>query len=271
MISNKFALSNETANVGNEILTAILQSALDIALKELQAIAITPNFSAKMQLAFDQNLLPNWQTAWAKGEFHLPNVEIRAASEINGANGAFAGATNTIYLAQEFLYSNRNNLDAVVAVLLEEYGHFVDYSLNSSDAPGDEGAIFSALVLGKTLSESELQQLKVEDDTASVVLDSEMLKIEQNTTGTITLVSVASDGTQGNNSSVFLNANSPKISADGRYIVFFSAANNLVAEDQSAYQGFIHDRVTKQTKLISVDSDGNPIGDAIVVNPTISG
>jgi Tol biopolymer transport system component len=68
----------------------------------------------------------------------------------------------------------------------------------------------------------------------------------------VQLVSVASDGTQGNSHSV-----SPSISADGRYVAFSSLASNLVPGDTNGKQDiFVHDRLTGQTTRVSVASDG---------------
>ena len=56
----------------------------------------------------------------------------------------------------------------------EEYGHFIDAQLNAVnavDAPGDEGAIFSALVQGKNLSIGQFSVLKAEDDSATFFRD----------------------------------------------------------------------------------------------------
>jgi Tol biopolymer transport system component len=65
-------------------------------------------------------------------------------------------------------------------------------------------------------------------------------------------ISVDSTGVQGNNASA---ANS--ISTDGRYVVFFSVANNLVPGDTNgAYDTFVHDRATGVTERVSVDSAG---------------
>ncbi|MDB9329762.1 beta/gamma crystallin-related protein, partial [Nodularia spumigena CS-591/04] len=111
----------------------------------------------------------------------LPPIEIRSAAEINGANGAFSQDTGKIYLAAEFISQNANNLKAITNVLLEEYGHYVDSQINTADAPGDEGAIFSRLVQGEILSEQELAVLRAEDDTATVTLDGQVVEIEQNT------------------------------------------------------------------------------------------
>jgi tricorn protease-like protein len=65
-------------------------------------------------------------------------------------------------------------------------------------------------------------------------------------------VSVASDGTQGNDHSL-----SYRISADGRYVVFGSAATNLVPDDTNGQADiFIHDQQTGQTSRVSIASDG---------------
>jgi hypothetical protein len=66
------------------------------------------------------------------------------------------------------------------------------------------------------------------------------------------LVSVASDGTQGNADSY-----NPSISADGRYVTFSSDASNLVEGDTNEGTDiFVHDRVTGETQRVSVASDG---------------
>ena len=58
------------------------------------------------------------------------------------------------------------------------------------------------------------------------------------TLGTTTRVSVASDGSQGNHISGYSS-----ISADGRYVAFYSDASNLVSGDTNGYSDvFVHDR-----------------------------
>jgi subtilisin-like proprotein convertase family protein len=71
-------------------------------------------------------------------------------------------------------------------------------------------------------------------------------------TGQTTRVSIASDGTGGNDYSSF-----PSISADGRYIAFRSNATNLVAGDTNEVVDiFVHDRLTGETRRVSVASNG---------------
>jgi Tol biopolymer transport system component len=65
-------------------------------------------------------------------------------------------------------------------------------------------------------------------------------------------VSVASDGTQGNE-----NSSDPCISADGRYVVFYGNATNLVPGDTNGVVDvFVRDRQAGTTERASVDSTG---------------
>ena len=165
----------------------LLEETTAIAKDLLQDLANNADFNTIFQTAFGNDINTEFlKESWTAGEFIFPEIEIVNRSQINNANGAFARDTNKIYLAQEFLLANINNLNAVKDVVLEEYGHFVDSQLNVADAPGDEGAIFAALVQGEDLSESELQQLRSEDDSAVVVLDGEKVEIEQDSNGTTT-------------------------------------------------------------------------------------
>ncbi|WP_052700178.1 hypothetical protein [Methylocucumis oryzae] len=80
-----------------------------------------------------------------------------------------------------------------------------------------------------------------------------------------TRVSVASDGTQGNN-----GAWQPDISADGRYVTFWSSASNLVSDDNNIVDDvFVHDRETHETTRVSVASDGTQ-ANGYSSRPTIS-
>ncbi|BAY87867.1 hypothetical protein NIES267_73910 (plasmid) [Calothrix parasitica NIES-267] len=155
-----------------------LQPYLQLTLDKIKQFAKSSEFSTKMNKAFgktDNNL----QKSWLEGRFDLPEIVIISQQEINGADGAFAGATNTIYLAKEFLETNTLNTNTIVKLLLQEYGHFIDHSINSLDSPGDEGEIFAALVLKESLDESQLLQLQTKNDTAIIFLNNQILEIEQ--------------------------------------------------------------------------------------------
>jgi hypothetical protein len=76
--------------------------------------------------------------------------------------------------------------------------------------------------------------------------------VHDRATGVTTHVSVATDGTQGDNQSYH-----PEISADGRYVTFRSLAMNLVPGDtNNTSDAFVHDRLTGETTRVSVSSTG---------------
>lgn len=78
-------------------------------------------------------------------------------------------------------------------------------------------------------------------------------------------VSVSGTGAGANGS-----ADSPSISADGRYVAFHSYATNLVEDDTNGfYDVFVHDRDTRETSLVSVSSSG-ALGNDSSWEPSIS-
>jgi Tol biopolymer transport system component len=90
--------------------------------------------------------------------------------------------------------------------------------------------------------------------------------VQDRQTGQTTRVSVASDGAQGNGDS-----GQPVISADGRFVAFYSSASNLVPGDTNGVEDvFVHDRLTGQTTRVSVASDGAQ-GNGPSWGPSISG
>ena len=85
-------------------------------------------------------------------------------------------------------------------------------------------------------------------------------------TGETRRVSVDSNGVAGND-----RAYEPSISFAGRYVAFYSAADNLVANDTNGTNDvFVHDMDTGETTRVSVDSSGVE-GNGYSVNPAISG
>lgn len=128
---------------------------------------------------FDVEAAQDLADSLTDGTFQTSPIKVVSAADINGANGAFAAETNNIYLSSEFVADNADNPLPIVSVLLEEIGHYIDSQINISDAAGDEGAIFAGVVQGKVFDAAELQGLKAEDDTATVMLDGKATVIEQ--------------------------------------------------------------------------------------------
>jgi Tol biopolymer transport system component len=83
--------------------------------------------------------------------------------------------------------------------------------------------------------------------------------------GKTTRVSVSSGGQQGNDQS-----GTPSISADGRYVAFYSYASNLVAGDTNGKADvFVRDTVTGRTTRVSVSSRERQ-GNGYSYEPSIS-
>lgn len=88
-------------------------------------------------------------------------------------------------------------------------------------------------------------------------------------TGQTVLVSIVSDGTQGNQGAEF---GLPAINADGRYIAFISRSTNLVANDTNGVADvFVHDLQTGTTIRASIATDGSQANlESGTYNPSLS-
>ncbi len=83
--------------------------------------------------------------------------------------------------------------------------------------------------------------------------------------GTMQRCSVASDGTQAN-----ADSRSPRLNANGRFVVFISTASNLGPDLSNGFsQVFLFDRDLAQLEVISRNADGTP-ADADCFEPEIS-
>lgn len=75
--------------------------------------------------------------------------------------------------------------------------------------------------------------------------------IHDRQTGITTCISTSPNGIIGNSDSY-----RPSISADGRYIAYYSGASNLVSGDDHGYDVFVYDRILKTTTLVSKSTNG---------------
>ena len=196
-------LLNNSFEIRFPNLDSILNQALQNTSEYLRQFRFDAGYTQKLETAFgndfNRSVANQIFDKLAQGDFSgIPTIEIVNRNDINGANGAFAIATGKIYLASEFISQNAQNLDAVVAVLLEETGHYVDAKINTKDAAGDEGDIFARLVQGKSISQQELAVLKAEDDHATVTVDGQVVEIEQNNTNTTHTITYNKDTQQFN-------------------------------------------------------------------------
>ena len=149
---------------------------------ELTSFANLSNFWSLFNTAFgssyDFATAATLRSQWQEGNFsQFPDIEILTNDVLGSANGAYAISTNKIYLSDQFVSTaSQQSLDALI---LEEFGHFVDAQVNGTDTAGDEGELFSAVVRGVSLSAAELSRIKTEDDHAVVMIDDQVVAIEQ--------------------------------------------------------------------------------------------
>ena len=179
-------LEEPSAKQGVRCLHA-LGEALNLVQKMLHEVASSAKFEEIIRTAFGSDADATvFQEEWQNQSFAaLPPIRVLPSRRIGGANAAYVEEWNVILLSTNFLRSAWDSPTTIARVLLEEIGHFLDAQINTTDSPGDEGAIFAALVAGEDLSEQELELLRSEDDRSTVRLAGQLVTIEQdNITGT---------------------------------------------------------------------------------------
>lgn len=135
-------------------------------------------------------------------------------------------------------------------------------SVASDGTQGDYGSSHPAISAdGRYVAFESLADNLVSGDTNfwseseewGPVLHGSDIFVRDRATGTTTRVSVASDGTEGSDCDSF----APSMSADGRYVAFYSSAANLVSGDTNGLEDvFVHDCATGQTSRVSLATDG---------------
>ncbi len=123
----------------------------------------------------------------------------------------------------------------------------VNVASDGSEANGGSGSP-AISVNGRMVAFVSKATNLVSDDTNGVV----DAFVHDTKTGQTTRISVASDGAQANGVS-----GTVAISGNGRFVIFQSAATNLVAADTNAADDvFVHDLKTHQTVRVNVDGAG---------------
>jgi len=129
----------------------------------------------------------------------------------------------------------------------------------SVDSAGDQGNSYSGTIIrdyGVTMSADGRFVAFVSAATNLVAGDTNGVAdvfVHDRQTRTTERVSVDSAGTEGNGASIL-----SEISADGRFVAFWSSATNLVPGDTNGVADvFVHDRQTRITERVSIDSAGN--------------
>jgi hypothetical protein len=126
-----------------------INSALSLAYDQLSSFAGLENFWNLFDTAFgtqyDYLTAFTLKSQWQSHDFSsFPQIEVVSSDVLGTANGDYATSTNKIYLSDTFVETaSQQSLEAVI---LEEFGHFVDAQVNQTDTAGDEGELFSAIV-----------------------------------------------------------------------------------------------------------------------------
>ena len=142
-----------------------LRSAFEHAVEILTAFAASGGFAdGRMDMAFaedsDSALLKSIGDALSFGEaWGVPVLKMLSGLEAEGILAAYVPASDdrgsgSIYFSETFVRNATH--EELVTVLLEEIGHAIDWQVNASDAPGDEGAIFAQIVQGLEIAPNTL-------------------------------------------------------------------------------------------------------------------
>ena len=110
-------------------------------------------------------------------------VELRSHYELWGAYGAFAArgpdGQPVIYLNADWVNSGIATPYAVSRILVEELGHFIDYSLNGDhDTAGDEGEAFAGRILGWDGASFDLARIAGDNDRFTLTIDGRPVEAE---------------------------------------------------------------------------------------------
>jgi hypothetical protein len=133
-------------------------------------------FGTSYDKAIAVKLLCQWK---AKDFSQLPKIEVVSSTVLGNARAAYGTSTNTIYISDSFLKTSITTPSAIIAVLLEEIGHYIDAKINKMDTEGDEGEKFSNVVRGVTLSSSELTRIQNENDWGKITLNGKSITVEK--------------------------------------------------------------------------------------------
>jgi Ca2+-binding RTX toxin-like protein len=111
-------------------------------------------FGPQMNLARSRR----WIRAFEAGDLSgLPPVLTLPADRMPGLWGGYSREKNRIYLSADC------PPEKVVEVFLEEVGHFLDRELCAEETPGEEGAHFAAVVLGRAPSANQFASWAVDE------------------------------------------------------------------------------------------------------------
>ena len=193
-----------------------------------------------------------------QGNEHSGLIGVAAYPAISG-DGRFVAFVSQA----DNLVSKDNNGNADVFVRDRLLGTTERVTINSAGEEADIGGGGPAISAdGRFVAFQSQAQNLVPGGNPFLFVD--QVYVHDRETGTTEIMSVNDAGQAGNSLNVQAD-----ISADGRFVVFSSFADNLVPGLQSGLQVYLRDRVTGTIERISENAAGEP-GDGSSVDPTVS-
>jgi hypothetical protein len=159
-----------------------ITDALNVVKSKLQSVASDDQLFATV-LGEKANTLEikAVREQWAKGVFEpLSAIQVISAADMNGADGAYASATQTIYLSDGLFSPGAEPVGSMLGaagVLVEEAFHWLDDRVGT-DTLGDEGELARNLVFGVQLSANELNRIGAEDDRGVIAINAQQIGVE---------------------------------------------------------------------------------------------
>ncbi|ODV37652.1 beta strand repeat-containing protein [Microcystis aeruginosa] len=219
-------------------LLSIIPAVDDILFDFAQSDGFWANLVTAFGTSYDVVKATQLRQQWQSRNFsQLPPIEVLSDEVLGTANGAYSSSTNKIYLSASFL--NTASSAAIVNVILEEIGHYVDAQINPVDSAGDEGAIFAELVQGNSLDVATLDALRGENDQTTIIVNGESIQVEQadftGTPGNDNITGTSGDdnisGLDGNDTLSGLGGNDNISGGNGNDVVNGDAGNDDLAGD----------------------------------------
>ncbi len=202
----------------------------------------------------------------------LPRFIVGRVSVDNGGDEGNGRSRNSSisshgrYVAFESVASNLVDGDANGVSDIFVYDRFMNtverISIDNDGTEGNSGSYSPGISGdGRYVAFESFADSLVEGDNNSKC---DIFVYDRNTDG-IERVSVANNGKGGNGGSF-----APGISADGRYVAFYSFADNLVTDDTNGkIDVFVYDRISNTIELVSMNNEKEH-GNGNSYNPSIS-
>lgn len=136
------------------------------------------NFESVLEKAFGANYdhakAESIRQQILKGDYSwAPKVRIVDDATLNGMHGAYSAKSGTVYLSRSVPSKFERTF-----IYIEELGHHLDTLLNSSDAPGDEGALFRVALTKEAVPTDMISMMKADNHIGSILIDGQAVDVE---------------------------------------------------------------------------------------------